>query len=369
MASPTVLDFERLLAPIDGEPTGTNLREDSSPSSLYQKIKDARSAARAAERQAAKGEDVAPPDWRSVIRHGETALVKHTKDLEIVAFMIEGLLRLNGFAGLRDGFKLASGLVERYWDDLYPKPDEDGLETRLAALINLNGADAEGTLIAPIAQVPLTEGSSVGPFAGYQYQMASDLAQVVDEEAREKRAQQGAITLTMIERAVGETPTPFFVNLVEDLKQCQAEYEALGRVLEERCQDKAPPSSNIRGALATCLDTVKSIARNKLPVMVEPTADGEAGAAAGDGAAADGGGQPGAPGSLRSRDDALQMLLKVADYFRRAEPHTPVSYALEQAVRWGRMSLPELLNDLIPDDSARQAFFHRVGIRPDGEGG
>ena len=80
-------------------------------------------------------------------------------------------------------------------------------------------------------------------------------------------------------------------------------------------------------------------------------------------------GQPAAAtktdGQLRSRDDALALVLKVADYFRRTEPHSPVTFALEQAVRWGRMPLPVLLAELIPDEASRMHFFKMIGIRPE----
>lgn len=64
-----------------------------------------------------------------------------------------------------------------------------------------------------------------------------------------------------------------------------------------------------------------------------------------------------------TRDEALDGLLKVADFFRRTEPHSPVSYALEQAVRWGRMPLPELLGDLISNIDVREEMFRRLGIQ------
>src|SRR2546425_1256477 len=152
MPSPEVLDFERLLAPIaEDAPTGADLRADPSPTSLYYAIKDARSTARAAERQMVGGEEGSSgADWRPVLQHGTKALAEKTKDLEITAYLIEALVRLHGFAGLRDGFRLARELGERYWDGLYPVPDEEGVATRVAPLTGLNGEDADGTLIAPI---------------------------------------------------------------------------------------------------------------------------------------------------------------------------------------------------------------------------
>jgi type VI secretion system protein ImpA len=370
MASQEVLDFSQLLLPITGDgPAGEDLRADASPNSLYYLVKDARSAARAAERQIVmEDEPSARPDWRPVFDHAVKALAERSKDLEITAYLIEALVRLYGFAGLRDGFRLARGLIEQFWDGLYPLPDEEGLATRVAPLTSLNGDDAEGTLIAPIALVPLTQGSSAGPFALYHYQQAQALGQVQDEQAREKRIKRGAITLETFQRAVAETPASFFSGLVEDLTQCQEEFAQLNVLLEEKCGGRAPPSSNIRAALAACLEAINYVARDKLTAARDRAAiAAEAEAAAGPGNGEAAAAAPGSPaavaGVIRNREDAFRTLLQLAEYFRRTEPHTPVSYGIEQIVRWGRMSLPELLMELIPDDTSRESFFKQVGIR------
>ncbi|MCI0462756.1 MAG: type VI secretion system protein TssA [Gemmataceae bacterium] len=365
MPSPAVLDFDKLLLPIAGEnPAGVDLRADSSPNSLYYLVKDARNAARTAERQSVMDEDQATSqaDWRPVLKHATEALATHSKDLELTAYLVEALVRLEGFGGLRDGFRLARELTEQFWDGLYPLPDEDGLETRVAPLAGLNGQEGEGTLINPIAQVPLTQGKNVGPFAYSHYQQAAALGQLADEAAREKRVQQGAVSLQMFERAIAETPPVFFGNLVDDITACQDEFGKLGAVLDEKCGAHSPPTSNVRSALASCLDTVTSLARDKLAVAPPPQ---EAGAEqAGSAAVGANGSQTVAEGGIRGRDDAFRRLLELADFFRRTEPHSPVSYALEQAVRWGRMTLPELITELIGDEGPRNQFFKQIGVRP-----
>ena len=364
MASPEILDFETLLGPIPGDqPTGMDLRADASPVSPYYGVKDARSAARAAERQIVmEGEETGnAPDWRPVLQRAVKVLTDKSKDLEITAYLIEALVRLHGFVGLRDGFRLARELVERYWDTLYPMPDEDGLVTRVAPLTGLNGADAEGTLIQPIAKVALTEGQSVGPFAQSDYQKAAALGQIVDEEARQRQLAQSGVSLELFEKAVAETPATFYVNLVEDLTQCQEEFTRLTALLDEKCGADAPPSSNIRTALANCLDTVNATARDKLATAAPlEAAPGEEAAASGQA-----NGAVGVPaGAIRNREEAFSTLLKLAEFFRRTEPHNPVSYALEQAVRWGRMSLPEFLTEMITEEEMRATFFKHVGIKP-----
>ncbi len=74
---------------------------------------------------------------------------------------------------------------------------------------------------------------------------------------------------------------------------------------------------------------------------------------------------PAPPNEVGTREDAFRELLKLADFFRRTEPQAVLSYALEQVVRWGRLSLPELMQELIPDEAPRKNLFKQVGIRPE----
>jgi type VI secretion system protein ImpA len=161
------------------------------------------------------------------------------------------------------------------------------------------------------------------------------------------------------EKAVAETPKAFYATLLEDLTSATEEFSKLTAELSKRCGDRAPPSSSIRDALVSSQDVIKSVAKSKLDVATT---------AAGPGAANGPPGQTPAGGAgqvdvLGNREDACKILLKVADYFRRTEPHNPVSYALEQAVRWTQMSLPELLSELL-EEGPRKSLFKQVGIKP-----
>lgn len=46
---------------------------------------------------------------------------------------------------------------------------------------------------------------------------------------------------------------------------------------------------------------------------------------------------------IQSRDQALDTLMVVSHWFRKTEPHSPLSYSIEQVVRRAQMPLPELL--------------------------
>jgi type VI secretion system protein ImpA len=370
MGSPEVLDIEKLLAPIPGDsPAGVPLREDLSPTSVYYAIKDARTAARAAERSIVYEDDqthTERPDWGPVLELGPKILAEKSKDLEVTAWLCEALIRKHGYAGLRDGFRLARGLVEGFWENLYPLPDEDGMITRVAPLAGLNGEDTDGVLITPIANVPVTAEGSYRPMTLSDYKQALDLERTEDPGKREQRMAQGASSLEMFETAVSETPAESFRDLLDDLDDCLKEFERLGAVLEEKCgKDEdgyplAPPSSNIRNALRECLEHVRGFTKHLFPSEEEGLVEGEGSAmvpsAGGQGAAV--------AAQVGTREEAFRTLLKVAEFFKRTEPHSPVSYALEQAVRWGKMPLPELWAELVPDLSSREQLFKLVGIKP-----
>ncbi len=385
MASPDILDLTALLTPIPGDnPAGPDLREDASPTSLYYRIKDARSAARAAERLQDSADETTDPQqrteaitlWRTVLDLAPKTIAEKSKDLEITAWLIEALLRAHGFGGLRDGFKLAGGLVEAFGDALYPLPDDDGVATQVGPLSGLNGEGAEGTLIQPIRKVPITQSGGTGPFAAYHREQALKLAEVSDEKKKKRMIDRGTPTIEDFEAAIKETSPRYFLMLIQDLEQSIAAFAKLTAVLDAKYGGDAPPTSNIRSALEQQLELIKFLTKDiALPVAAAaPAAGNGAGEAAADDSA-EGGGAAGTgaaaaarpAGEIVTRDDAFRQLMKIAEFFREKEPHSPISYTIEDVVRRGRLTLPDLLAELIPEPEARKAFMLRAGIQPNGQ--
>ncbi|RYY77075.1 MAG: type VI secretion system protein TssA [Gammaproteobacteria bacterium] len=366
MASP---DTNVLLIPIsDDQPTGIDVRQDASPLSKYQSLKSARAAARAAERQAIHDGDSTAADehWRKIISLAPDILTNQSKDLEVACWFTEALIRRNGFQGLRDGFELIKGLVENFWDGLYPMPDEDGMETRTAPLSGLNGEGAEGVLIAPIRKVPITEGYSPGPFSLWQYQQALEAQRSPDEDTRQNKMAKLGFSIDDIERAVNESSVQFYVDLTDNLSTAINIYKELGTLLDERCgADSAPPTRNIISILEECRGAVSHLGKDKIPAPEESESatENEPDANAGVSQSAPQATAKAAPGVINSREAAFKQLLEIAKFFRKTEPHSPVSYVIEKAVKWGNMPLNELINELIPDSSSRERYSELTGVK------
>ncbi len=367
MASPALIDIESLLNPIsEDSPCGPPPDEDMSPTSIYQAIKSERESARAAERRSIHDGDSLEADghWQRITELVPEFLQNNSKDLDVCGWYAEAQLRRNGFAGLRDAFKLIQGIINTFWDSLHPMPDEFGIETRVSCLSGLNGEGAEGVLIAPIRKARLTDSFDPGPFSLWQYKQAIDFKNTSDDQARAAKIEAAGFSIDDIERSVQETDANFFVNLRDDINECISVYKAVGAKLDELCGiHDAPPVKTIIEVLEDCLSAINHLAKDKFPIdAAEEETESDAGAEG----AAEGGQanvvQKTVRGPIASRDDAFKQLIEIADFFKKTEPHSPVSYVLQKAVKWGNMPLGELISELITDEQSRERFSELTGV-------
>ena len=364
MASPLTLELESLLAPISGPaPCGADPRSDTAPTSPYQLVKDARYAAADAERglergfaeaaDAKKAEATEKQSWPLIVASGTALIASTAKDLEVATWVTEALLRLHRIAGLRDGLLLIEGLVNQYWDGLFPLPDEDGLETRLAPLAGLSGGDAEGRLIHPLKQVPLTEGDDPPSIAYWQYENAVSVRSDKPDDS---------LTAADFSARLRRSSTQFVRHLIDDSQACLDTVTRLDAALAAHCGNESPSFSRLRETLSDILDALRLHA----PILTIEDPATTADAVDASAPTAEAGQTPGPPGAGRilDRQGAFRQLEELAAFFRRTEPHSPIAYAIENLVRRGRMSFPELIEELIVDDSARRTYFINAGIQP-----
>jgi type VI secretion system protein ImpA len=204
--------------------------------------------------------------------------------------------------------------------------------------------------------VPFAAGPAGEPWGLWQWDVAvASAGKAVEEGAPTP------LTTADIEKAVATGEGGFYRALVADLAAARREYDALSSTLDRLCGSvDSPPGHNIRAALSKYDDTIRALAR--LHLAAAPTAEEAGGDTAGGAAGGSGGGVH--KGPIQTREDAFRLLESVSDYFRRTEPHSPLSYSLEQCVRWGRMPLPDLLAELVPDEMTRAQLFKLTGIRP-----
>ncbi|SRR6266567_4468186 len=330
-----------LLNPIEGpNPSGANFRYDP----VYDKIKDARRE----EAQPPPGmseQDRKVADNGQVIKLTTELLTKKTKDLQVAAWFTEASLKQRGFPGLKDGLGLCCGLVEKFWDTLYPEIEDGDVESRGAPL-GFVGTKLE----IPVKLVPMVEKARYGLL---DYQQSRELGyedQAKTDEAKKRRAQfvkDGKVTPEAFDKAFEETPKKFYAQAEQDL---DASLKTLAQ-LKKTCDEKFGDDGPAFGSLQSSLDAARHVIHGFLQKKREKEPDPVEVVAADGGAGAEGEAGAGAAGPVRTgvlisldgsseppdRIDAIRKVAEAAAFLRQREPNSPASYLMLRGLRWGEL--------------------------------
>lgn len=358
------VDIPMLLEPIsDDRPGGADLRDDDDPNNIFRRVKDARNAARQEESQSdVEGEltsSAGMSEWRQVWEEGQEYLRNQAKDLEIAAYMIEASIRLGGYRGLAQSLELTRELVNRFWGELLPTPDEDGIETTVLPISRLNG----DVITYPLMRVPMTDDGSFGHLVLWQYTQAQQLDSLSASE-REVRIARGAITMEQYRQAVAESSDAFYRQLKSEIEAAQAALKSVNEIFEEKAgYEFAPNLSKFESSLTEAMSVLQQIAGERLveESAVDESSDEDARASA-DSASSGGEGAPKKQGVINSREEAFGLLEKVAAWIEKNEPQSLLPSEIRKVIRRGKMSPLELYKDLIRDSDVRNTLYRDVGI-------
>jgi type VI secretion system protein ImpA len=329
-----------LLNPIPGDnPSGQSLRY----APVFDKIKEARRE----DDDAPQGEwqhERKTADYPLVVKLAGDALATKSKDLQVAAWLTEAMLRKEGFQGLKAGLELLQGLVENFWDTLYPELDDGDAEMRAAPLEWL------GTRMEPALRgVPLTRGGAnwfqFKESRAVGYEAAADTDAKV--EARNAAIAEGKMSGEEWDKAVAATPKEFYAGMEETLDGILEVIESFSAINEEKFGDVAPSFGPMRTTIEEIRHTVHGLLQKKREVEPDagaeaPVTEVEEAASAEETPAT----RSPAPHKTRTgtlaaepvdQDDAFQRVTAVAAFLRRNDPASPLPYLLLRGLRWGEL--------------------------------
>ena len=354
------IDVNELLAPIPGgDPAGS----DASFSDQFDRIREAR---RADDPGLAQGEwqtELKVADWREAQSLAEDILLRTSKDLQAAVWLGEAAIARHGLEGARDGFELLAGLLDQYWDGLYPRGDDGDVEERaskLAWFATYGSRALQAMMLNDDPQAALT-------LAGWLDSREVDNLGRQNAESYQAALDEGRINGETYDSRIQSTSESTIRERVEMVQAAREAFARFSAKADERLGREAPNLAAIDDALKKIQQIYAKVAAAKgLGVAV---ADEDGAAADGGVAYADGGGGGGGSlslnaGSLASKDAALKALNDIAAFFRRTEPHSPVAYLLERAVSWANMPLEQFLAEVIRDESTLSSIRERVGLPP-----
>lgn len=368
LQNPPVVDLDLIFQPIPGEnPAGEDLRY----SGLYDEMREARRA----DENLAQGEwqtELKVADFPKVLNLGIDALTGKSKDLQIAAWTCEALVKLHGFAGFRDGLKVLSGLQANFWEQLFPEIDEGDMESRANAI-----GWVDSQLALTIKGAPFTGVAGYG-FSDWEDSKTFDFPENVDGLSSEESARVQAlkaqaeterrVTSDLWKKEIAQTRRAAVEASNSLIEECWTALKDLNRVIEEKFDRNQAPGL---GVLTKSLEDVHTQVKFLLAAKREEEPDEvlEEGSDEGvDGSGEPGSGQgKGSSGALQSRRDALKRLGEIADFFKRTEPHSPVAYLVQRAVKWGEMPLDMWLQEVIKDPSVLYQLKETLGVQPGGE--
>lgn len=351
------LNLELMLKPIsEKNPVGNDLRDNDSPTALYYQIKEMRAQARNCERNIDQEED---PNryWQKVYDFSIQAITKDSKDLEVVAWLIEAAVRLYGLKGLAGCFNLLTELIDRYWESAHPV-GEQAKGYRLSAFSGLNGIDREGALIQPILSVFITSQSVERPVKMWEYIHALELNKIKDQQLLAKKKEEGFLLVDDIIRRAHDSGEEFYHSLMSQLNESMNNFTNLVNKMDEKCGEEIPATSQIKNVLEQfkehlnflLSETNYSLTKNEInqDAIIKNDIAGNHGNSQQE--------------ENLTRAIALKKLKEISTYFKQAEPHSPIPYLLERAIHWGGLPFPDLLVEMIQDEGARAYAMKLSGI-------
>jgi type VI secretion system protein ImpA len=349
------IDLAAILAPLPGErPTGEALRFAGD----YDRIREARREDDASLPQGIWQSELKRANWDEVVRLCTEALTTRSKDLQIAGWLFEALVQRDGFAGMPVGLGILIGLCRAFWPALYPEIEEGDLSYRVAPFEWLN-AHLPQTLF----RLSLTQPGIVTPVAyGWEhYANALRLEQV--HKANPNAKPPAGVRIAAFEAGVAATPSAYYRGVLAGIAASLGLLGELDRELEEKCGKEAPSLAGLRGALTNIQGLLLNVLRNRgeVPVMAEPSKAAPAPAEPAEPAEAETP-PPSHDGVIHDREQAYQLILEVAEFLARTEPHSPTPYLLRRAYSWGMMPLHELLGEMSRGRNDMAALFELLGL-------
>lgn len=387
-------DLTVFLAPLQGieGPAGAPLRYEP----VYAHIREARSEEDASLPMGEWSRPLKKADWRTAEMLCTEVLQQRSKDLQVAAWLTEAWVHHHAIDGLMAGTRLLEGLTREFWQDMYPRIEEDGnADTRAATFVWVNDTLAQTLLM----HVPLLAWPDFSPpfinLGDWQRALTSEFSAGVNacasnaesrtEEAAEEPTAQTVSRQGILDHALRDLRA---LAALDDRVELAADaWRNLTALLDERLGADAPSLSKVAEMLVRMRQALRSLLQERDPrdgeapvMLAESPANWSADTST-----------PSAPprgendmseapsisslpspsellpqvtarGRIGSRAEAYQLLELAGAYLMREEPHSPTPYLVNRAVKWGCMPLPELMQEVLQEPGGLARYFSILGI-------
>jgi type VI secretion system protein ImpA len=316
------LDLEKLLAPVEGDdPTGPDLAYDPQRHQIEQAFDSSVSID-----ASGVAEVAGDTDWRPIIA-AIAAQSERTKDVWLPVYLCRAGARGGQLATVETGTRALADMLEIFWDRAHPRLEEYGFLGRKGACDTLASFRE---FVGPLGRIVLVEHSRLGRFTG------EDLIRF--HRGGEAEEGYGPFRAALAEGALE--------GLVDVARRVEAIQDGFRRVDALLMAHAGPEGGTNFAPVYECLAGIAAAIDAFLP-REEPRVDeltiGHEYATVDMPAAG-----ARVSGTIRDRDDVIQVLDLVIDYYRRSEPASPVPMLLDRAKAWVALDFLTVLQDIAP---------------------
>ena len=334
------IDVDVLLREVSPEaPCGEDLSYDPAYTEMDTILAQGQSTGMVADEAA---DEVEGPDWRAL--HARCLeLLASTKDLRVAVNLSLAALMEGGFEGLRDGLAVLRGLLDGFWDTVWPQLDPDDNNDPLERLNIISSlSPAPGAYMDPMMfcqrtrQAPLVQSARVGRFSLADIESAgggggeegeSNSAALINAAFEDSSSE----ALQSTARAIDEA-----IECIQAIEDTLTERVGVGQALDlSALRDGVLRKA--RGAMEDYLVRRGLSSGSTVEASDEPVAGGAAAPVAA------------LSGEIRSPQDVLKAFEKICQYYEQSEPSSPVPLLVRRAMRLVSRSYLEIVRDLTPE--------------------
>lgn len=362
------LELDTLLNPISEHAT---FGEDLSFSNEFHDIKKAKTKD---DPLLELGDWVAEPrqaNWAFVADTSSKLLTEKTKDIRLLIWISEAWSNLYGFTGIWKSLELSHRMLDLYWLGIHPEMDDGDLDQRLGLLQGL-----VNQLPILLKNVPIVSAQpfySLFDYESFLHKQNNRLKHADDNEPSD-----GSV-LEQFDQALLSTSKTIQYQNYQEFSQVITHWETLKEVLDRLMELDGPSYANVDSQLQHIQKTLRKIYKaDAFDQQINATQQTETNNAT---SAHENvtstqeivapimtthsqqSFQPAPQSHLQNREQAMQVLQEIADYFQANEPHSPVSYMLQKTIKWSQMPLHEWLAQVIKNDNPLEAVHELLGVQ------
>jgi type VI secretion system protein ImpA len=352
----TVKLYAQLIAPLDdSNPCG----EDLSFSTEFDAIQQSRIEEDSTLDQGAWVTERKVANWPFIEKQCIDLLTTRAKDLRLGLWYTEAITHTQGFSGFAFGLKLLNELIITYLNQLHPIAEDGDQEVRIN-LLNWFVQQSNRLL----RQTPLTQ-SSKHTLNYNDLESARQMtAKMQSNNDFYDEPLSAKITLEQYIESQNATPTQTLNESYQSLVEAHTAWTKFTHTLDKYLGLDAPAFGAINKTFDLIEDYLERTLRDRGDITYPVTQAAEAVATTPHGVSNSMAFNPSNHGHIQNRQQAMQVLQQISEYFVTYEPHSPVSYMLKKTIRWADMPLHEWLAHVVKDNNPLDSLNELLGIQP-----